>query len=108
MATNCRDPVEIKKIVSVLPNDYSLLENKPKINGVELTPETTLEDLGIVKEPNQSYASLSEFPTIGKVGIIYIDTSENTLYRWDDDDLKYYCVGSNNETEIEIINGGIL
>lgn len=97
---------EPKKIVSVLPNSYSLLSDKPAINGVELTRDTTLEDLGLV-EANQSYNSINEFPTVGKINVIYIDTSANTLYRWDDRDLKYYCVGSNSE-EIEIIYGGSL
>lgn len=98
---------EPKKIISVLPNSYTLLADKPAINGVELTKDTTLEDLGL-KEANQPYNSINEFPTIGKTGVIYIDTSENTLYRWDDTDLKYYCVGSNSNEEIEIIFGGSL
>lgn len=97
---------EPKKIISVLPNDYSLLENKPAINGVVLTPETTLEDLGLA-EVNQTYDSLAEFPTLGKTGVIYIDTGSNKLYRWDDKNLKYYCCGSDYD-EIDIIIGGIL
>ncbi len=108
MSRCCRDdPVKLNKVVSVLPNDYEILENKPAINGVVLTKDTTLEDLGL-QEVNQPYKSFNEFPTIGKTGVIYIDTSENTLYRWDDTDLKYYCVGSNNNEETEIIFGGSL
>ncbi len=99
-------PPRPKKVFSVLPNSYLLLSDKPAINGVELTKDTTLEDLGL-KEANQPYNSINEFPTIGKTGVIYIDTSENKLYRWNDTDLKYYCVGSNFE-EIEIIFGGSL
>lgn len=97
---------EPKKIISVLPNSYSLLSDKPAINGVVLTPETTLEDLGLA-EANQTYGSVAEFPTLGKTSVIYIDAGSNKLYRWDDKDLKYYCVGSDYE-EIDIIIGGIL
>lgn len=54
-----------------------------------------------------SKASYLEFPTIGKDGTIYIDIEANATYRWDGDNLKYYCVGRDYK-EIEIINGGNL
>lgn len=45
------------------------------------------------------------FPGIGKENIIYIDQDNNSVYRWDDENVKYYRVGSNYE-DIQFINGG--
>ena len=36
---------------------------------------------------------------------IYIDKETNRSYRWDDDDTKYYCIGSDWQ-DIKMINGG--
>lgn len=49
--------------------------------------------------------TLGELPSIGKINEVYFVISENATYRWDDDNLKYECVGRNYK-EIEIINGG--
>lgn len=49
--------------------------------------------------------SYLNFPTIGDEKQIYIDTTENSTYRWDDASLKYYCIGRDYK-QIEIINGG--
>ena len=51
------------------------------------------------------FPSYLQFPTIGKEGEIYIDTNNNKTYRWDDANIKYYCIGS-DYNEIDIINGG--
>lgn len=53
----------------------------------------------------KQYASLSGFPSVGSNNIAYIDKSTNKTYRWDDNDLKYYCIGSDYGA-IQIINGG--
>lgn len=45
------------------------------------------------------------FPNIGNASKIYVATAENKTYRWSDDDLKYYCIGS-DYNDINIINGG--
>lgn len=42
----------------------------------------------------QSYAGIVNFPSVGKPGNVYIDTLANKTYRWDDENLKYYCIGS--------------
>lgn len=44
-------------------------------------------------------------PNIGNAKLVYFVIDENATYRWDDVDLRYYCVGRNYE-EIQIINGG--
>lgn len=45
-----------------------------------------------------------QFPTIGDKETIYVSTVDNRSYRFDVDELKYYCIGSNYD-EINIING---
>ena len=47
----------------------------------------------------------SSFPSIGEADYIYIDKSQNRVYRWDGADAKYYCIGS-DWSNIQIINGG--
>ena len=49
--------------------------------------------------------SVSALPSFGSTGTVYFITDENAIYRWDEDGLKYFCVGRNYE-EIKIINGG--
>ena len=49
------------------------------------------------------YPSSLQFPTIGKVNTIYIDVSSNKIYRWDDNNIKYYPL--NDYENIELING---
>jgi len=51
--------------------------------------------------------SYLEFPTVGKVDALYVDAAENSIYRWDDTNLKYYCIGRDYK-EIEVIKGGTL
>ena len=51
------------------------------------------------------YTSSIKFTTVGKINTIYIDMNGNKIYRWDDDNTKYYCIGSNYE-EINLINCG--
>lgn len=46
-----------------------------------------------------------EFPNIGDTKSLYVDTTNNRIFRWNGEDLKYYCIGS-DYTEIEVINGG--
>lgn len=53
----------------------------------------------------KQYDSLAEFPTVGDEKYIYIDRSTNKSYRWDDTNVKFYCVGTDYEN-IEVINGG--
>ena len=49
--------------------------------------------------------SISALPSLGNTGTVYFITDENAIYRWDEDGLRYVCVGRNYE-EIKIINGG--
>ena len=49
--------------------------------------------------------TIYSFPTIGDAYHIYVATKTNRTYRWDDENTKYYCVGSNYD-EINVINCG--
>ncbi len=49
--------------------------------------------------------TLSELPSVGKTNGIYFVVDENATYRWDENGLKYECVGRNYK-EIKLINGG--
>lgn len=69
--------------------------------------ETLVNELKnyISNEKVVEYTSKAEFPSIGKIKTIYIDRSDNMIYRWNDDELKYYSLGFNPDS-IEIIDGG--
>ena len=51
------------------------------------------------------YASRLEFPNIGSDKLLYIDLSDNSVWRFDTTNLVYICVGR-DYTEINVINGG--
>ena len=53
----------------------------------------------------ETYNTFASFPSVGRQNVLYISKQENKSYRWDDDNVKYYVVGSDYE-DIEIINGG--
>lgn len=45
------------------------------------------------------YASYTLFPAVGKINAVYIDTTTNAMYRWDDNNTKYYALAFNPENE---------
>lgn len=71
---------------------------------------TTLENLQIYDEEIKNYIkkaldknseqvivvedSFLKFPVVGKKNAIYIDTTENAIYRFSEADLKYYSIMS--------------
>lgn len=58
-----------------------------------------------LKDVVSVYETHFNFPNLGKDYVIYVATEENKTYRWDADDMRYYCVGS-DYSEIKIIDGG--
>lgn len=71
-------------------------------NGYEGSEEEWLNDIIVhYKLYNNNY----EFPNIGELGFLYIDKQFNKVYRWDIENRKYYCVGS-DFTQINVISGG--
>lgn len=83
-----------------MTRDYTGIENEETIVLVDNT-NSTIE----VQFKSQQYGTRYEFPNIGKPGILYVDVTDNKTYRWDDANLKYYCIGS-DYTDIKIIFGG--
>lgn len=77
--------------------------------GLEIYNSELLKHIkDLIGESNDTvleYASSLQFPTVGKINTVYIDMNGNKIYRWDDDNTKYYCIGSNYE-EINLINCG--
>lgn len=47
--------VKVHRCVSVLPNDYSVMENLPKINGVTLLGEMTSKQLNLLSSKADDY-----------------------------------------------------
>lgn len=73
--------------------------------GKYYTKEEIDEMLQSVSGKIVSATTYLEFPVVGSTDTIYIDSTHNRVYRWDDDSLKYFCVGS-DYNEIDIIDGG--
>ena len=57
------------------------------------------------KDTVLEYTSSLQFPTVGKTKTIYVDITASKIYRWDDDNIKYYCIGS-DYNNINLINCG--
>lgn len=68
--------------------------------------------LGYKDQPDlcvKQYPNSSAFPSMGKETQLYIDQSTNTIYRWDDENMKFYICsseGGSSWQDIEEINGG--
>ncbi len=72
-----------------------------------LSVEMEVQMASMVRSDIITKDSYLEFPTVGKVDALYVDAAENSIYRWDDTNLKYYCIGRDYK-EIEVIRGGTL
>lgn len=70
-------------------------------------------ELVVDNETNEIYANILqiqynsklEFPSVGSEKLIYVDLSENSLWRFDKEKLQYICVGR-DYTQLETISGG--
>lgn len=51
------------------------------------------------------FPSLSAFPSVGSAKFLYVAQDTFKLYLWEEDLIKYTCIGSNYEN-INVINGG--
>lgn len=88
--------MELNKYIDL--DVYASLSKELKIYLDKLIAET--KESTVI--PMESYL---QFPTIGNVNAIYIDKGAGKIYRWDDEDIKYYCVGADYST-IQVINCG--
>lgn len=49
----------LARCISVLPNDYSQIENKPQINGVVLTGNKSAKEIGLLSIQPKDYEAVS-------------------------------------------------
>lgn len=61
----CAD-VRLKKVVSVLPNDYSQLENLPSIDGVTLSGDISSKELNLLSSSSAEYETMKLSGLAGK------------------------------------------
>ena len=79
MRRGCRDPstpIEIKKVVSVLPDDYSQLKNLPSINGIELSGNMSAESLNLLSSNPEDYEPITLSEASDDASVIVIDNGE--------------------------------
>lgn len=67
--------------------------------------------LGNKEQPDiciKQYPNNNAFPTLGNENQLYINQSTNSVYRWDDKNMKFYeCSGDGSSwKDIEMIDGG--
>ena len=53
-----------------------------------------------------TYPNVFEFPNRGSSKIIYVSMDDNSSYRWDEEDSKYFCIGRDYEEIDVIVCGG--
>lgn len=96
------------KINGIINNSSSLSGNisaqSPCANGtINLKSEIT-GNINHESVKELFFVHSGEFPAVGNENSLYIDTSDNTIYRFDSDKLIYVCIG-NDSNQIEIIQG---
>lgn len=96
------------KINGIINNSSSLSGNitaqSPCTNG-NINPKS--EIIGNINHESVKelfFVHSGEFPAVGNENSLYIDTSDNTVYRFDSDKLIYICIGDDSN-QIEIIQG---
>lgn len=78
-----------KPIIAVLPDSYSLLSDKPAIDGVELTKDTTSNELNILSSKLGEYEPIKLSEADNKsIHLIAID--QNQKYSFSLEELKKY------------------
>lgn len=95
---------------SSFDGDYNSLTNQPQINGIALTGNKTLEDLGITKAITdaigqvtqisfETFSSFSALPSVGKAGVFYLvsnagaDNNNYDEYIWNAAASSYELIG---------------
>lgn len=53
------EPIIIKKIISILPNDYVQLTNKPTINGITIEGDKTATELSLLSSNKEDYETVT-------------------------------------------------
>ena len=95
--------LDLKGLQRLIENSEKLFSDK---NHKHVASDITdLNDILDSLAERNSYAGINNFPSVGKAGNVYIDTLTNKSYRWDDADIKYYCIGS-DYNDINLITCG--
>lgn len=95
--------LDIKGLQRLIENNEKVFSDK---NHKHVASDITdLNDILDLLVERNSYAGIKNFPSVGKTGNVYIDTLTNKSYRWDDTDIKYYCIGS-DYNDINLITCG--
>ncbi len=95
---NCEGCVHVEQFKSITKS-YDGIENEVTETIVD-NDERTVE----VKLKPQQYVSKYTFPNRGDKAVLYMDTTENRSYRWDEVTGTYICISA-NYSQIKIING---
>lgn len=77
----------IDKLKQKNDGDFSLMDTADIEHSDGRSLDTVIDDLA---SKVQEYENASKFPVTGKPNTIYIDKSEDKIYRWDDSSVKYY------------------
>lgn len=87
-------------MINLVTADYIGGETDSIVINIDKQTRTITGDI----KPIQ-YESKLNFPNVGSENLIYVDTQDSALYRWDNKTLSYICVGR-DYTQIEVITGG--
>lgn len=88
-----------------LPTEFHQMETAMTMLLENTRSAAQRAELAADRDIVRQYKTYLEFPSIGDSKILYIDAAANKSYRWDDENLKYFVVGSDYE-QIKIIDGG--
>lgn len=77
----------IDKLKQKNEGDFPLMDTADIEHSDGRSLDKVIED---IESKVQEYESSSAFPVTGKPNTIYIDKSEDKMYRWDDEGVKYY------------------
>ena len=98
--TEIEEVLENKADKSEIVSTYSKSEINSKLEqkvdaAVYAADKETFQQL-IDAAGAQEYVSLEAFPVTGEAGKLYVDTTEDMLYRWDEEEQKYTLLCGNN------------
>lgn len=96
---------EVNPVLAVGEPGYVTDENRLKIGD----GETAWNDLPYAGEDNVFNAQTHyDFPSVGRVNVIYKAESEKLVYQWNPTELKYEALNVSGETTLDItlIHGG--
>ncbi len=96
---NCDGCIHVEEFKAIT-RSYEGTEN----DVVETAIDNDVRSIEVKLKPQQ-YASKYAFPNRGNSAVVYMDTTENKAYRWDEETGTYICIGT-DYSQIKIINGG--